>query len=733
MFALVRAPDRPSRSQQQYRQDHSCLQFVKNKRSGWRVAPLPEGSLWNSIMAMFRLSIRARIFGGMGILVLLGVALAGRGAWELARIDNQITRLSVLSDNNIRVLQIERLMETMRAASLVLKFSTTQSALDPDDATDSLKMEEMLQEASKTARSEQQRQGYQSMLGGCTSCHSLAADLGALSKQVEDNRGKLFSAGDQMAAAAAKLHAAAHRFGHADIAAAAGDVEATALLIQANHWRFLSTGDPEAAAAVKTNATAATAALGVLGKLELPEDIRVLLGTVSTALTAYGETFATVSSAASKTNELFDKQMVPLVRQQMAAAKDVAASLGKDFASTKDATSGMITRAVAVEELTAGVALVLGVLIATFVGRGIVRPVRGMTTAMAELAAGETEVNIPSRGTGHEMGAMAAALEVFKQNAVERARLEAGQKAEAERAARAKQAALVAMADKVETEMGTTLKSIGGRTATMMQAAEEMSASASRTGTSAESAASAATQTLSNAQTVASAAEELAASIREIGSQVSQSTVVVGRAVAAGGETRATMEKLNEQVGRIGAVADMIGEIAAKTNLLALNATIEAARAGEAGKGFAVVAGEVKQLATQTTQSTHEITRHIGEVRDATGASVAAMGRIQQTIDEINAIANSIAAAVEEQGVATAEIARNVTETAGAAREMTRRINEVSMEAQSTGRDTQRVRENTAALNSEVSELQHAVIRVVRSATTDVDRRPVDSCTADLG
>jgi methyl-accepting chemotaxis protein len=234
-------------------------------------------------------------------------------------------------------------------------------------------------------------------------------------------------------------------------------------------------------------------------------------------------------------------------------------------------------------------------------------------------------------------------------------------------------------------------------------------------------------QTLSNAQTVAGAA------IREIGSQVSQSTVVVGRAVAAGGETRATMEKLNEQVGRNVAVAHMIGEIAAKTNLLALNATIEAARAGEAGKGFAVVAGEVKQLATQTTQSTYEITRHIGEVREATGASVAAMGRIQQTIDEINVIATSIAAAVEEQGVATAEIARNVTETAEAAREMTRRINEVSMEAQSTGRDTARVRDNTIALNSEVSELQHAVIRVVRTATTDVDRRQVGGYAADLG
>jgi methyl-accepting chemotaxis protein len=124
-----------------------------------------------------------------------------------------------------------------------------------------------------------------------------------------------------------------------------------------------------------------------------------------------------------------------------------------------------------------------------------------------------------------------------------------------------------------------------------------------------------------NAQTVASAADQLSASIREIGGQVARSNEVVGRAVAAGRETGTTIETLNEEVARIGAVADMIGEIAAKTNLLALNATIEAARAGDVGKGFAVVASEVKALATQTARSTQEIAQHIGQVRSATGAS----------------------------------------------------------------------------------------------------------------
>ncbi len=179
------------------------------------------------------------------------------------------------------------------------------------------------------------------------------------------------------------------------------------------------------------------------------------------------------------------------------------------------------------------------------------------------------------------------------------------------------------------------------------------------------------------------------------------------------------MEALNEQVGRIGVVAEMIGEIAAKPNLLALNATIEAARAGEAGKGFAVVASEVKQLATQTARSTAEISRHIGEVRTAADASVAAVGRIGQTIGEISAIAGSIAAAVEQQGTATTEIARNVAETATAANEMTRRIGEVSAEAERTGQRSARVRDDTAALNGLVGELKQSVIRTVRASTAE--------------
>jgi len=167
----------------------------------------------------------------------------------------------------------------------------------------------------------------------------------------------------------------------------------------------------------------------------------------------------------------------------------------------------------------------------------------------------------------------------------------------------------------------------------------------------------------------------------------------------------------------------MIGEIAARTNLLALNATIEAARAGEAGKGFAVVASEVKALATQTARSTEEIGRHLSQVRTATGASVAAVARIEATIGEINGIASAIAAAVEEQGAATVDIARNVAETAAAANEMTSRTAEVSAEAGQTGTHAAAFLSNTTALSVAVSGLRRLVLHVIRTSSSEVDRR----------
>jgi methyl-accepting chemotaxis protein len=398
------------------------------------------------------------------------------------------------------------------------------------------------------------------------------------------------------------------------------------------------------------------------------------------------------------------------------------AALDEEVAIAR-ATQGAAMRRLGVAGILATGGLALAIMSAWLLHRRLGVPLRALEVAIARLSSGDyaTSVIVPRRLD--ELHALAAALETLRQQTNEARALADQRDQEREQSTAEKRAALEAMAEKIETDTRTSLASVGERANAMAGVAEQMNVSASRTGASARTAAVAAAEALSNARTVSDTADQLAGAIREISHQVGQSNLAVGRAVAAGQETRATIEALNERVAQIGSVADMISEIAARTNLLALNATIEAARAGDAGKGFAVVATEVKQLANQTARSTAQISEHLGAVRTATGASVAAVIRIEQTIGEINAIAGSIAAAMEQQGAATAEIARNVAGTAAAANQMTDRIGDVSSEAERTGQHAAAVLDHTVALRQSVGTLRQSVIRVVRTATPEVDRR----------
>ena len=449
---------------------------------------------------------------------------------------------------------------------------------------------------------------------------------------------------------------------------------------------------------------------------------------------------AGIESAVSLVNQRKPQEAARLIDGDMVqqldnASKSVATML--TFANNKAAE--FVVRAQATAEGTirmiwimTGAALIVGLLVTFLTARGITRPLGFLRTAMRQLADGDRTIEVREAARRDEIGEMGKTLAILRENLVAADAAQVQQADQRVMHEQERSAVLVKMAETIESETVVALNELSNRAATMTDTANGMNARAESTTRSAQAAAEAANEALSTVQTVASAAEELAASIREISGQMHQSTALVSQAVTAGGEARGTIEALNETVTRIGAVADMIGEIAAKTNLLALNATIEAARAGDAGKGFAVVASEVKQLAAQTARSTGEISQHINEVRVATSASVAAVGRIEETITQINAVAGSIAAAVEEQGAATAEIARSVAQTAEAASAVTNRIQDVSDEARSTGADAEHVHDTAAHLANSVSDLKRALVRVVRTSSDDVDRRQADRFGVDL-
>eukprot|EP00439_Symbiodinium_sp_Y106_P087776 s1_g312.t1 len=400
---------------------------------------------------------------------------------------------------------------------------------------------------------------------------------------------------------------------------------------------------------------------------------------------------------------------------------------GIEFLGIQWALAAQITE----EEVTAGLTsmrnTILGIslgLVALITGAGIylarqiANPISHTTQAMNRLASGQTDLNVENSERTDEIGEMARAVEVFRQNAIERTELEAAQKQEQkEKEARATQVEQL-IAD-FDASMGQMLGAVSAAATEMEHTASAMTTTSETTNAKSTAIAAASEEASANVQTVAGAAEELSSSIQEIRRQVEQSTTVTQKATQTANDANTRIEGMSSAARQIGEVITLIQDVAEQTNLLALNATIEAARAGDAGKGFAVVASEVKELANQTARATEEISQQISAVQASTDEAVTAIREVTATVGEISEISGAIASSIEQQQEATVEISTNVQEAASSSNEVTSNVSGVSSAAQESAGAAGEVQSAAGELASQAESLKSTVdafLKDVRAA-----------------
>ncbi len=647
------------------------------------------------------LPLRARLFGGYAVLILFSLGLAGTGIWGLAAIGAQLYNLKHSSDALHQLAVVRGIMGEFAAAQPRFMLDNNPGDL----ATQPQHLHRALTVAAGAAAGSDTAAAITQIARGIPELERVTARLLELGTLAEAARTRLYHGGQRMLRTTERLAKAVRGTPGADGIAA--NLEVSLLQAQVSNWRFLATRDTSAVGQFKAGADRYDFALNSVDEID-DADMRRFGTEARRLLGEYRDDFAAASVAILEQSELYRQAQLPQMAAMQAALLAASTALSAEFETAETTAHGALASTSRLELALAAICLLAGLLFAVLIARSILRPIAGMTQAMTRLAHRDWTVEVPGRDNRDEIGAMAQAVEVFKQNGIQAERLAAAEAA-TQAAEQRRAAALAVLVRGFESTVGTMAASLGQAASALEGTAASMTSIASRTDDRATQVAAAALQMTGSVNIVAASAEQLGASIREISKQVTQSATITDRAAQDAARTDEIVKALATGAQRIGDVVGLISEIAGKTNLLALNATIEAARAGEAGKGFAVVASEVKSLANQTARATEEISQQVQQIQAATRAAVGAIDSIVTTIGEVSRIAAGIASAVEQQGMSTQEIARSVQQAAQASHEVSGTIGEVSQAANDTGRSAAAVLEAAGQLSRQAEALSREV------------------------
>ena len=668
-------------------------------------ADLGRGML--SRLASVSLSIRTKVIGGFAVvmvLLMIMVAMASRGMSIVETDFNAYRGATTESLMAGRAMQ-EFLLTRMNAALFrlnnepiyarqvnahinslyVMKNEWLESSANADTASRLAELEELLVAYQSAFRSLMELQDQSNVQ---------VENFGTTGRET---RVMLTEFSDRMAASSAHW------------AARGADVQQHLLLARYYGERFLLSNDPaDSERALSEIDLAQSRFMPVLRGVQFPQE-RAPLESIDQGLNVLEGQVVAMTDTINARNALVQNDLNRLAPELISGYRTILDEAESVRGEVGPRTTAKIS-AVSNQTLAIGVAaLLIGAIAALLLSRTISSSIRRAVTQMTQLASGNNDIDISGTERSDEIGDMARALLVFKENGEEKVRLEARQAEAAQRSEAEKRSAMNAMADDFEASVNEVVEALSGAASDLVDLSQTMNATISRAGERSTAVSAASEQAAGNVETVATASEEMTASLAEVSQRVAESASMANDAAQSAGQTSDTVGKLATSAQTIGDVISMINDIAAQTNLLALNATIEAARAGEAGRGFAVVASEVKSLATQTATATDEISAQITGMQTDTDAVVQAIQEIGGMISDLNDTSSSIAVAVEEQHSATQEIARNTQQAADGTREVNANIADVSLSVQETGTAAREVLSASNQLAGEADKLRQRV------------------------